>query len=115
MIDSDSKSRNLAMCCHLLSLIGYFSLLGFVVAPLVLWLAKRHEDPFVDDQGRESVNFQITVFLLLVVSMVLTLVAIGFILLPLIFLFHLVFTVIAAMRAHRGEAYRYPLVVRFLQ
>lgn len=116
-METDSNARNFGMLCHLLSLIGYFSILGFIVAPLALWMVKRKDHPFIDDQGRESVNFQITIFLLLVVSLLLTEVemTIGAVLLAIVAIYHLIFTVVASVRASRGLLYRYPLAFRFLK
>ncbi len=114
-MESTSQARNLAALCHLLSFVGYFSVVGFVVAPLILWLVKRHDHPFIDDQGRESLNFQITIFLLFVVSMILTMLVVGLFLIGIVLLYHLVFTIVAAVKASGGEAYRYPLTFRFLK
>src|SRR5215204_5437814 len=59
---TDAEVRNWAMLCHLSSLAGYF-LAGVVIwtAPLILWLLKRNDHPFIDEHGKESLNFQITV------------------------------------------------------
>lgn len=100
--------RNLAMLSHLL---GIFS--GFVGA-LVLWLVKREESGFVAEQAREALNFQITMAIAVVASIMLKLLLIGFLLLPLVFIINFVFCLIAAVTASKGQAYRYPFTLRLI-
>ncbi|MCF7816891.1 MAG: DUF4870 domain-containing protein [Kiritimatiellales bacterium] len=113
-----SKSdRQWAMGCHLIALCGIVvpvpaaNLLG----PLVLWLIKREDGAFIDDQGKESVNFQISLFIYAVVCIALAVIGIGFLLfLPLV-LFGLVCVVVAAIKASEGTAFRYPACIRFIK
>lgn len=114
--DDDPSARNWAMLCHLSALLGYLGIpLGHIIGPLVVWLVKRSDSPFIDDQGRESLNFQISILIYVLVSLVLTLVFIGFVLLFALVIFHLVMTIVAAIRASGGQRYRYPLTIRLLQ
>jgi len=106
--------RFYGMLCHLLSFCGYVIPLGHVIGPLAIWLAKKDESAFVDQQGRESLNFQITMLIYLVVAIVLCFLLIGFLFLPVLAIFHIVVVIIAAIRANDGESYRYPLCIRFL-
>src|SRR3546814_17569884 len=62
----DADQRTCAMFCHLAALSVLFTGVGFVLVPLVVWLIKRDDMPFVDDQGKEALNFNITVFLVCV-------------------------------------------------
>lgn len=101
--------RNLGMLCHLL---GIFT--GFL-GPLILWLVKKGESTFLDEQGKEALNFQITLMLGYLLSGLLTMVIIGLLLLPLILIGGIVFCVIAAVKASKGEVYRYPLTLRLLK
>ncbi len=125
-----SDDHNLGMLVHLLGMIGLIEpmLLGFI-ATLVMWLMTRKNSEFVDDHGKEALNFQISVFIYMMVGGVLVglgiLLTLGIgviILLPLFILFGLVLWVVrlvsgikAAMAANRGEFYRYPICIRFLQ
>jgi hypothetical protein len=59
-LESNSEERNWAMTCHLASFAGYVLPLGNIIGPLVAWLMKRDEFPLVDDQGKEALNFQIS-------------------------------------------------------
>lgn len=109
------EARQMAMLCHLAALAGFVIPFGNVVGPLVLWLVKKDADPFVDDQGKEAVNFQITITLASIVCMMLMLVVIGFLLIIALAVIWLVFTVIAANLANQGQAYRYPYILRLVK
>lgn len=104
-----SESRGWATAAHLIPLIG----LGFI-APLVIWLMKRDEDPFVEYHAREALNFQITMIIYVLGSIALLAVLIGFVLLPVVMVFALVVMIIAGVKAANGEFYRYPLTLRFV-
>jgi uncharacterized Tic20 family protein len=109
-------ARRWAMLCHLSALVGLLGNgLGFLVAPLVVWLLKKEDDPFIDDQGKEAVNFQITMFIALFVSGILVLVVIGLALLVVVGIMMIVFPILGAIRANEGETYRYPFSIRFIQ
>jgi len=103
-----------AMLSHLSAMLMYLTLVGGFIAPLVIYVLKRDQMPFVADQGRETLNFQITILLALCVGGALMWVLVGFVLVPLILLFHFVVTIIASVRAADGIAYRYPLCLRLL-
>ena len=85
--------RNLAMFCHLAALAGYLMPFGNILGPLIIWLVKREESPIVDDQGKESLNFQITWTIFFCITVVLCFVMIGFILLPVVILADLILVV----------------------
>lgn len=111
----DAEERQWAMFAHLAGLAGFVFPFGNLIGPLIVWQVQKDEMPFVDDQGKESLNFQITVAIALLVSTVLMLVLIGFLLLPLVCLGALALTVIAALKANAGEYYRYPLALRLIK
>ena len=108
-LETNKDARNMAMLCHLLAIFSSF------IAPLIIWLLKKDEEPFVDSQGKEALNFQITVILAMVVSSLLTAICIGVPLLFAIPIANLVFCIIAAVKASNGVAYRYPVSIRFLK
>ena len=104
------------MLCHLLSLCQLLGIpFGNVLGPLVLWLLKRNEDPFVEICGKESVNFQLSMTLYVLLSFALMFVFIGFFTLIAVMLFNIVYTLIAAIKASDGESYRYPGSIRFIK
>lgn len=114
---ADSKNDNLwAMLCHVTALIMYLGIpLGNIIGPLIVWLIKKNEIPLVDDQGKESLNFQLSILIYAVVSFVLIFVVVGFPLLMAVVLFHVIATILATMKASQGIAYRYPLCIRFIK
>lgn len=110
-----SDQRTFAMLCHIAALAGYVIPFGNIVGPLVMWLIKKAEMPFVDEQGKEALNFQITVSIALIVCIILMFVIIGIFLLPIVGIGSLVLMIIAAVKANGGEHYRYPLTIRFIK
>ena len=113
---ADHDERQWAMFCHLAGLAKYIPVpLSNIIAPVVLWQIKKDQWPFVDDQGKEAVNFQISVTIYVIVCCLLFCVGIGVFLLPVVGVFDLVFMIIAALKANQGELYRYPLTIRFVK
>jgi uncharacterized Tic20 family protein len=110
-----NDERLWGMLCHLAG-FGFYVIpvIGGIVGPLVVWAIKKEEYPFVNDQGKEAINFQITVLIAYMVAGASLLLLIGFLLLPLVSLFQIIMTIIAAVKANNGEHYRYPLTIRFL-
>ena len=78
-------------------------------------MLKRYDHPFIDEQGKESLNFQISMTIYGIVAAVLILILIGVLLLVAVFLADLILVIVAAVRASNGESYRYPLTIRFLK
>jgi hypothetical protein len=107
--------KTFGMLAHLTALAGYIVPFGNILGPLVIWLMKKDQSWFVNDQGKESLNFQISLTIYVIVSMVLFLVVIGIFLLPLVALFGLVMIIIGGVKANQGETYRYPLTMRFIK
>ena len=111
------------MLCHASALLGFFApVAGHVLGPLIVWLVKRDESAEIDAHGKESLNFQISMFIytsvLSVVCFILMFVLIGFLLLPLfaiIFLADIVLVIIASLKASEGTLYRYPLTIRLIK
>ena len=122
-----AEERQWAMFAHLSALAGgiitagWAGSIGCFLGPLVIWLMKKETMPFVDDQAKEALNFNITVAIAFFILFVLTLgtLGIGIIitgpLMILIGLAWLVFTVIAAIKSNEGVAYRYPFAIRLVK
>ena len=108
------EERNWAMGCHLVSFAGYIIPFANIIGPLWRWLLKREEWPLVDDQGKESLNYQISWTIYFFISIILCVVVIGFFLLPLLLLADLILVVIATIKASEGVRFRYPLTIRFI-
>jgi uncharacterized Tic20 family protein len=110
------EERNWALVAHLGPIVlGSLSLgvLAFAL-PLVIFLAKRDESEFVSDQSKESLNFQITVFLAYLVCSPLVLVVIGLLFWGVILVAHIVLGLVAAVKSYEGERYRYPVALRLV-
>ena len=102
-------ARNMAMLCHLLAIFTGF------IAPLIIWLIKKGEEPFVDQQGKEALNFQITIVLAMFVAGLLSFICIGVPLLFAIPVVNLVFCILASVKVSKGVAYRYPISLRLIK
>lgn len=107
--------RMWGMFCHLSTFaIFFFPTLGNIVAPLIIWLIKKEEYPFVNDQGKEVLNFQISMTLFMIGAGILCIFLIGIPLLIGLAIFDFIVTIIAAVKANDGEKYRYPINIRFI-
>jgi uncharacterized Tic20 family protein len=119
-----------AMLCHLAALPLVGAPFGHIIGPLVVYLLKKDEDPFIADQGKESLNFQITIAIvgfLLVIGYVAGIIAMIVMdgktpwflfvvpLFLLLGLFDLASIVFACVRAYHGERFRYPMSIRFIR
>ena len=122
-----ADERQWAMFAHLSALAGgiitagWAGSIGCFLGPLVIWLMKKETMPFVDDQAKEALNFNITVAIAFFVLFVLTIgtLGIGIIitapLMIIIGLAWLVLTVIAAIKSNEGVRYRYPFAIRLVK
>ena len=100
--------RNFAVLAHVLGILTSF------LGALIVWLIKKDDSPFVDDQGKEAINFQITVFLAQAVAGMLTVIGVGCVLLPIIMVGNFILCILAAVAAGQGRWYRYPMTVRLI-
>lgn len=113
-IEADPEARNFAMFCHLAALSMYITGVGIVVGPLIVWLIKKDKYPYVDRQGKEALNFNISFLAYHIVAALLIFVLVGFVLLPLVSLTWLILLIVAAVKTNAGEQYRYPFIFRLL-
>lgn len=109
-----SQERNWAVAAHLSGFAAAYVALGFL-GPLVVLLAAGHRSPFIRRHATEALNFNLTVLIALVISVVLIIVLIGIPMLLIVGLGYLVTTITGAIAASRGEDYRYPLTIRFVR
>lgn len=123
-----SNDHTLGMACHLLALSGLIGVpFGNILGPLIMWLVKREEVPFVDACGKEAVNFQISMTIygtaLVVISFPIMIIPfLGFLIfgaamlaIVALVIVGIVFTVIASIKASEGTVYEYPLTIRFIK
>ncbi len=119
---ADKDVRMWSMLCHLAALAGLVvPSVGTVVGPLVVWLIKRNDHPSIDANGKESLNFQISMFIYIwalgLTGLATTFLLIGFGILALALvagIVGLVYSVIASIKVSNGESFRYPFTIRFL-
>lgn len=106
-----SDDRTFALLTHL---SGIF--LSFVV-PLVVWLINREraDKAWLNDQAKESLNFQITILLGYLVSAVLAVILIGGLLGLVVWVVNIVFCILAAVKTSEGVTYRYPFSLRLIK
>ncbi|HVW69697.1 MAG TPA: DUF4870 domain-containing protein [Steroidobacteraceae bacterium] len=108
--------RTWGMIAHLSAFAVFvFPLFGNVLAPLIIWLARRDTSAFVEMEAKEALNFNISVALAGIICGLLTFVLIGIPLGTLVFLGWVVLTIIAGIKASEGIGYRYPLSLRFVK
>ena len=110
-VEQNKDARNMAMLAHLLG-----ALMGFV-GPLIIWLIKKDEHPFVNDQGKEALNFQLTILIGHLIAVFVVVISCGFIFfapfIPMVM--QMSMGIIASTKANNGELYRYPMCIRFIQ
>lgn len=104
-IESDT---GMAQASHLLAIVTGF------LGPLIIWVTKGKEDPFVEQHAKEALNFQISMFIYLSVASLLILVLVGLVLVPILLILDIVFIVMETMKAGRKEASRYPMCIRLI-
>lgn len=107
--------KNWAMFCHLAALAGFIIPFGNIIGPLILWQMKKAESAFIDDQGKEALNFQITMIIAAIICAILIIAVVGVFLLPIVGIVTLIFTIIGAIKANEGVTYRYPFAIRLVK
>jgi uncharacterized protein len=111
----DQAVRNTAVVAHLSTFAGLVLPFGSVIGPLAVWLTRRNEDPFIDDAGREALNFGISIAIYGLVMLVAALMLIGIPFLIVGLVAWVVLASLAAAKASQGQGYRYPLTMRFVR
>jgi len=113
--ETSKEARNMAMLCHLLGIVGFF-------APLVIWLSEKDKHRFVHENGRAAMNYQISIMIYFVAAWLFRYVTfltrdlcIGNGVLNALFVAHVVFVIMGAVRASQGKLWWYPIAIPFLQ
>jgi len=108
----ENEEKTMSLLAHILG--GVTCILG----PLIIWLIKKDDSPFVDDQGKEALNFQITVLIGYVISAIIAMIpvvqCITILLYPAIGIASLIFAILGGIEANKGTAYRYPFALRLV-
>ena len=109
------QEKTMAMLCHLLALAGLVVPFGNILGPLIVWLMKKDTSELVNDQGKESLNFQISFTIYGFVAAILSLIVIGIPIAIALVVFWAVMVIMASIKANEGERYRYPLNLRLIK
>lgn len=118
---SSVQERQWGMAAHLSAFAGFLIPFGSILGPLVVWLVKKEEMPFVNDQGKEALNFNILAGIIAVALFILTVGTFGigiFLTLPIGIacgIVWVIFTIMAAIKANEGVSYRYPINLRLVK
>jgi hypothetical protein len=113
--EMSQDEKNWGMFCHVAVFAGCIAPLGNIIGPLVIWLIKKDQYGFVDYNGRQAINFQITFLIAMLASALLAFVLIGFLLMAGLGILALVVTIQAIVAASRGEYYTYPWSIQFIR
>lgn len=108
---ASQEDKTLALLTHLSGII-----LSFIV-PLIIWLTNKDKPDkgFLNDQAKEALNFQITIAIGYLICTVMAVIIIGGLLMPLVWVFNLIFCILAGVKANEGVAYRYPFALRLIK
>ncbi len=109
-----NDDKQWGMLAHIGTLLGLVVPLGNIVAPLIL-MSMSDKSDFVKEHAKESLNFQISLFIYYIIAGISIFILIGIVLLPLLMVLSIVFTIIAGMKANEGSTYRYPFTIRFIK
>jgi hypothetical protein len=114
---SDGDARLWATLTHVSALVGIVAGAGFVgwLGPLIIFLVFKDRSAFVVEHAKTTLNFQITMFIAAVIAFFLWFVLVGFFITAAIYVVVIVFSIIAAIAANRGQSYRYPLTIQFIK
>jgi len=109
------SERNWAMLCHLSAFAGFFFPFGGIIGPLICWLSKKDESLWVDENGKKSLNFQISLLLYMILTIPLCFIIIGFPILFFLVVLKIICIIIGSVKASKGEDFKYPLTIPFIQ
>lgn len=116
MQETTKDDRTWALVCHLAGLAVFTGIpFANIIGPLVVWLIKKDQSWFVNDQGKEAINFQISLTIYFIVAVILVFLLVGIPLLFVLGIGGLILVIIAAVKANEGVVYRYPLTIRFIK
>lgn len=114
-VSISKDERMWGMLCHISAFAFFVFPFGNILGPLVVWLIKKETYPFVDEQGKESLNFQISVTIYGFAALLLSIILIGIPILIALFFFNFILVVVAAIKANDGFHYKYPLSLQLIR
>lgn len=109
------SERNWAMLCHLSSFAGFFFPFGGIIGPLICWMSKKDESVWIDINGKASMNFQLSILLYIVLAIPLCFIIIGIPIIVFLGVLKIVCVIIASIKSAKGERFKYPISIPFIQ
>ncbi len=106
-----NEQKVLSLCTYLVPLVTNSNFL----APLIIWLLKKGEDAYTEQHAKEALNFQITYLIFAIVSYISIFLVVGIVLFPAVIITYIVFSILACVKAYKGEEYRVPVCIRFIK
>jgi len=103
------------MFCHLSAFAGFFFPFGGIIGPVICWISRKDESEWINSNGKASLNFQISMLLYTVLLIPLCFIIVGIPLLVALMVLEFVCVIVASVRAAKGELFKYPLSIPFLQ
>jgi uncharacterized Tic20 family protein len=101
-----SDEKTLAILSHILTLVAP------ILAPLIIYLVKKNESKFVEWHAKESLNFQITIAIIIIILFI---TIIGILFAWIVAIISLVLVIIATIRASEGKLYKYPFSISLIK
>lgn len=108
------SERNWSMLCHLSAFSGFFFPFGGIIGPLICWLSKRDESSWVNENGKASLNFQLSMLLYIVLAIPLCLIIVGIPIVIMLVMLKVICIIIGSVKASKGEEFRYPISIPFI-
>lgn len=103
------------MLCHLSSFSGFFFPFGGIIGPLICWLSKRDDSEWVNVNGKAALNFNLSILLYLILVIPLVFIIVGIPIMIALGVLKVVCITIASIKSARGESFRYPITIPFIQ
>jgi hypothetical protein len=107
--------RNWAMLCHLSAFAGFFFPFGSIIGPLICWLSRKDESSWVNENGKAAMNFQLSLLLYIFLSIPLIFIILGIPIIIFLYILKIVCIIIGSVKASKGERFKYPLAIPFIQ
>jgi uncharacterized protein len=115
IIELTETERNWAMLCHLSAFAGFFFPFGAIIGPLICWLSRKDESVWVDRNGKSALNFQLSMLLYMVLTLPLFIIIVGIPIMAFLLVLKIICIIIASVRASKGEEFKYPITIPFIQ
>ena len=112
---STESERNWAMLCHLSAFAGFFFPFGGIIGPMIFWLSRKDDSAWININGKAAMNFNLSMLLYIVLTIPLLIILVGIPIIIALGILKIVCVTIASIKAARGEIFKYPLSIPFVQ